>query len=89
MPLGSVHVLWSCATGMEHWGVRLSLLGIYGQREEDAAYRGPDKGPGHEPQAPRCSVTEQPGLSVQCKERPCPPPQLWQPIPSSVSSLPT
>lgn len=68
----SVHVLWSCAIGIEHWYVRPSLLGSYGQGE-DAAYRGPNKGPGHEPQALRSSVTEQPGLSVQCEEQPCQP----------------
>ena len=65
------------------WGGRPSLLGSRGQGEEDAAYRGLDLGRGHEPKALRSSATEQPGLSVQDKEWPCPP------VPTSVSSLPT
>lgn len=69
-------------------GWRPSLPGSCGQGEAAAAYRGPDKVPGHEPQALRSSAAEQPGLSIQCKERPCPPQQLCQPTPPSVSSLP-
>lgn len=60
---------WVCPRVLHYrrgdWGGRPSLLGICGQGEEDAAYRGLDLGQGHEPKALRSSATEQPGLSVQ------------------------
>lgn len=58
---------------MEGWDGMPSLLGSYGQGEENVACGAPDKGLSHEPQALRTSATEQPALSVQCKEQPCPP----------------